>query len=50
MPNQPRPDNPNRVIRFENRLWKKVCEAAAAERVSASELVRRAVEKYLGEK
>lgn len=50
MPNQPRLDNPNRVLRVETWLWTRVKDAASTEGVSPSEWVRRLLVKTLGEK
>lgn len=53
MPNQPRPDNPSRVIRMEDAMWADVQElaaedaAAAESRVTASDIVRTATAQYV---
>lgn len=48
MPNKPRDDNPGRVIRIENALWAKVRTMAAERKVTASVIVREAIERYVG--
>lgn len=53
MANQPRPDNPNRVIRMEDTMWEDVQALAredtdaAGVRVSASDIVRTAAAQYI---
>jgi predicted transcriptional regulator len=46
-PNRPRPDNPARTVRIDDRLWKLVRETAQARSTTVSEVVRRAVEQYV---
>lgn len=47
MPNQPRADNPARAIRVPDGLWH-AAQAKAAERgETVSEVVRRALERYV---
>ncbi len=50
MPNKPRPGNPARAIRVEDELWK-AAQAKAAERgETVSDVVRRALERYVRSK
>ena len=47
MPDQPRPDNPARAVRVEDGLWH-AAKARAAERgESVSDVIRRALERYV---
>jgi predicted HicB family RNase H-like nuclease len=47
MPNKPRADNPHRAVRVEDRLWR-AAQAKAAERgETVSEVIRRALERYV---
>jgi len=46
MPNSPRADNPARPIRFDT-LWPEVERVAAEDKVTASEVVREAVRRYI---
>ncbi len=47
MPNQPRDDNPARTVRIDDELWTAVKARSERERVSASEIVRDAIRRYL---
>lgn len=47
MANQPRPDNPGRVVRVDDELWALVKAIAAENEVSASEVVREALRAYV---
>lgn len=46
MPNQPRPENPARPIRFDT-LWADVVRIAAEDDTTTSEVVREAVRRYV---
>ena len=47
MPNQPRPDNPARNVRVEDTLWD-AAKAKAAERgETVSDVIRRALQRYV---
>ena len=47
MPNKPRPNNPARPVRIEDGPWVAVQEIAAEDGISASEVVREAVHRYI---
>lgn len=47
MPNKPRPENPARPVRIEDPLWAEVRALAELDKVSASEIVREAVRRYV---
>jgi metal-responsive CopG/Arc/MetJ family transcriptional regulator len=47
MPNKPRPENPARPVRIEDKLWAEVQALATADETSASEVVREAVRRYV---
>jgi hypothetical protein len=50
MPNQPRPDNPARAVRVPDGLWH-AAQAKADERgETVSDVIRRALERYVEEK
>ena len=48
MPNKPRPENPNRIVRVTDEEWEPVVEIAAKDKVSKSEVVREAIRQYVG--
>lgn len=47
MPNKPRPDNRARPVRVEDALWAEVQTIATEDDVSASEVVREALRRYV---
>ena len=47
MPNKPRPENPARPIRVEDDLWAAVKATAAGNEETVSEVVRRALRRYV---
>lgn len=47
MPNQPRADNPTRAIRVSDGLWHAAQEKAAERGETVSDVVRRALERYV---
>lgn len=50
MPNRPRPSNPARPVRVEDALWDEVRAIASEDGVSASEVVREAVSRYVADR
>jgi hypothetical protein len=49
MANQPRPDNPARGIRVEDSLWNAAIEIATEQDETISQVVRRALRKYVAD-
>lgn len=47
MPNQPRPDNPPRNVRVEDGLWRAALVKATAKGETVSDVIRRALERYV---
>lgn len=47
MPNAPRPGNPARAVRVEDELWHAAQEEAKARGESVSDVIRRALERYV---
>lgn len=47
MPNQPRPGNPARAVRVEAELWEAAKEKAAARGETVSDVIRRALQRYV---
>jgi hypothetical protein len=47
MPNQPRPDNPARAIRVPDGLWHAAQAKAADRGETVSDVVRKALERYV---
>lgn len=47
MANQPRKDNPARAIRISDELWEKAKKRANEKGETVSEVVRRALERYV---
>jgi len=47
MANQPRPGNPARAVRVETELWQAAQAAAAARGETVSDVIRRALERYV---
>lgn len=48
VPNKPRPENPNRIVRVTDEEWEPVVEIAAKDKVTKSEVVREAIRQYVG--
>jgi hypothetical protein len=47
MPNQPRPDNPARSVRVEDGLWQAAKKKAAEQGETVSDVIVRALRKYV---
>lgn len=47
MANQPRPGNPARAVRVEDELWEAAKKKAAERGESVSDVIRRALERYV---
>lgn len=47
MPNQPRSGNPGRMVRVEDALWQAVQAKAAERGETVSNVIRRALERYI---
>jgi len=47
MSNQPRPGNPARAVRIEDELWNAAKTKAAERGESVSDVIRRALERYV---
>lgn len=50
MPNKPRPDNPARAVRVPDGLWHAAQEKATQRGETVSDVIRRALEKYVKER
>ena len=47
MPNKPRPSNPARAVRVEDALWRAAQERAAERGETVSDVIRRALQRYV---
>lgn len=47
MPNQPRPDNPGRMVRVTDTLWNAAKTKAAERGETVSDVIRQALERYV---
>lgn len=47
MANQPRPDNPGRVVRVDDVLWSDVRRIAAGDETTPSDVIREAARQYV---
>jgi len=50
MPNKPRAENPARAVRVEDGLWRAAQQAAAERGETVSDVIRRALERYVEER
>lgn len=50
MPNQPRPDNPARAVRVPDGLWHAAQAKAIKRGETVSDVIRRALKRYIREK
>ena len=50
MPNQPRPDNPARSVRVRDELWNAAKERAAEREETVTDVLIRALERYVRRK
>lgn len=47
MPNKPRPENPARAVRIEDELWEAAKRRAAERGETVSDVIRRALQRYV---